>query len=229
LEGTGGIIKLKDTAMKKMFLLIVLGSMICTAGFAQEEEEEEKKGGFKKENLFTGGSITLSFFSGTTVLGATPHFGYRIANWVDGGLVFNINYTGVRDYIEFDDKVKQTTYGGGLFTRLFPVHFLFAQAQLEHNFIKFKYLPAPNGSYLPSTENFNATSLLLGAGYTQGREPGSNTFFYVSLLFDVIKNENSPYVDVVFDPNTQRKSVRGIPIIRAGVNIGLFEGGRRRR
>jgi hypothetical protein len=214
--------------MKKIILLICITCLVTGYAFAQEEETEENKG-FKKENLFTGGSITVSFFSGTTVLGATPHFGYRVAKWLDGGIVFNINYTGVRDYQEFDDKVRQTTYGGGLFTRIYPLNFLFVQAQFEHNFIKFKYTPGPGGFFQPFTENFDANSLLVGGGYTQGRDPESNTFFYLAVLFDVLKNENSPYVDVVFDPVTQQKSVRGIPIIRAGVNIGLFEGGGRRR
>jgi hypothetical protein len=213
--------------MKRLLLTALLFAAFAPA-FAQDEEEETKKG-FKKENLFTGGSITVSFFSGTTVLGATPHFGYRVARWLDGGLAFNINYTGVRDYIEFDDKVKQTTYGGGVFTRIYPVNFIFLQGQFEHNFIKFKYKPGNSGLYQPFTENYDANSLLVGGGYTQGRDPESNTFFYVAVLFDVIKDENSPYVDVVYDPVTQVKSVRGVPIIRAGVNIGLFEGGNRRR
>ena len=214
--------------MKKIMLLLCCMAVLSIPGFSQDEEPAEEQKGFKKENLFTGGSISLSFFSGTTVLGASPHFGYRIARWLDGGIVFNINYTGVRDYIEFDDKVRQTTYGGGVFTRLYPVKFLFAQANLEHNFTKFKYIPATNGTYSAFTENNDATSLLVGGGYTQGRDPSSGTFFYLSVLFDVMRNENSPYVDVEYNPNTGQKSVRTVPIIRAGVNIGLFEGRSRR-
>ena len=215
--------------MKKGILFLCCLSFFALKGFSQDEEPAEEKKGFKKENLFTGGSVSLSFFSGTTVLGASPHFGYRIANFLDGGVVFNINYTGMRDYIEFDDKVRQTTYGGGVFMRLYPLKFLFAQANLEHNFTKFKYSPAPNGTYAAFTDHFDATSLLVGGGYTQGRDPSSGTFFYLSVLFDVMRNEYSPYVDVKYDPNTGQKSVRSVPIIRAGVNIGLFEGSRNRR
>jgi hypothetical protein len=63
----------------------------------------------------------------------------------------------------------------------------------------------------------------LGAGYAQGRGQGSNTFYYISVLFDVLKNRYSPYVDVI-NLNTPQQRVTMTPIIRAGFNIGLFGG-----
>lgn len=209
--------------MKKIAFLLLSQLILLDVLQAQKEkDEDEEKKGFKKENLFTGGSATVSFFSGTTILGLSPYFGYRIANWVDAGVVFNVNYTGVRDYKEFDDKLKQTTFGGGAFTRLYPLNFIFLQCQYEHNFIKQKYTPSTN-FYLPYTEKVDAGSLLVGGGYTQGRQPGSNTFYYLAVLFDVMKDVNSPYVDRVYNPSTGEVSVRTAPIIRAGINIGLFE------
>jgi hypothetical protein len=106
--------------------------------------------------------------------------------------------------------------------------FLFLQGQFEHNFTSVKYRPFTN-QYLPYHNTVDANSLLVGAGYTQGRQPGSNTFYYVAVLFDVIKDLNSPYVDLVYDPVTGKKFARAIPIIRAGINIGLFEGRNRER
>lgn len=200
--------------------------MISANLFAQDEEEKEK--GFKKENLFTGGSVTLSFFGGGNIIGANPIFGYKLANFADAGVVVNFITSTQRDYLEFDDKVKQTVYGGGLFTRLYPVNFLFLQGQFEHNFIKLRYIPS-SSAYQPYKETKEANSFLVGGGYCQGRQPGSNTFYYVSILFDVIKDENSPYVDIAYDQFTGRTSVRAVPLIRAGLNIGLFEGRNRRR
>lgn len=208
--------------MKKLIFSMLMATVVSVA-CAQDDEEK----GFKKENLFTGGSVTVSFFSGTTILGANPIFGYKLANFADAGVVVNYIYSGQRDYLEFDDKVKQNVYGGGLFTRLYPVNFLFLQGQFEHNFISLRYIPATS-NYQPYKETVDANSLLVGGGYCQGRQPGSNTFYYVSILFDVIKNENSPYVDVVYDQFTGRKSVRAVPLIRAGINIGLFQGRNRR-
>lgn len=209
--------------MKKAGLLIVL-VFATTIIFGQDEKE----GGFKKENLFTGGSVTLSFFGGSTILGANPIFGYKLAEFADAGVVVNFISTSQRDYLEFDDKVKQTVYGGGLFTRLYPVNFLFLQGQFEHNFIKLRYIPSTS-NYLPYKETVDANSFLVGGGYCQGRRPGSNTFYYVAVLFDVIKNENSPYVEVAIDQSTGRRSIRAVPLIRAGLNIGLFEGRNSRR
>jgi hypothetical protein len=210
--------------MKKKLLGTFLLMVAVIAVNAQDEEERD--GGFKKENLFTGGSVTLSFFNGQTVLGANPVFGYRLSDWADAGISVNYVYNSSRDYYEFDDKLRQTVFGPGVFARLYPVKFLFVQGQLEHNFITQKYTPrAGSVSYISDKIKTDVSSLLLGAGFASGREPGSNTFYYISLLFDVLKNYNSPYVNVNYNPdNPAQQRVTMQPIIRAGVNIGLFEG-----
>jgi hypothetical protein len=215
--------------MKKISVLFLAFLMTITAvAQEREEEKEEKEKGFKAENLFTGGSVTLSFFNRQTILGANPIFGYKITDWLDAGLAFNYVYASARDYsgYNYGDKLRQTVWGPGAFVRLYPVKFLFIQGQLEHNFINQKYFPPGSGSTMKFKEEAN--SLLLGAGLAQGRERGSTTFYYISLLFDVLKNENSPYVDVTQNPSTFEKRVDILPIIRAGINIGLFQGRYRR-
>ncbi|MBA2248648.1 MAG: hypothetical protein H0W12_00485 [Chitinophagaceae bacterium] len=208
--------------MKKllMFLCFITYATLLFAQDNKDDNRGEKKSGFKKENLFTGGGVSASFFNGTTVLGITPHFGYSLTRWADVGFVFNLNYTSQRDYADYGDKLRQTVYGPGAFVRLFPVRFLFAQAQYEYNTIHLNYIPATGGSYAPAKTNLTAGSLLLGAGYTSGRSPGNNNYYYLSVLFDVLAQPNSPYVD-----NLQRS----IPIIKAGYNIALFQGRHRRR
>ena len=143
---------------------------------------------------------------------------------MDAGISLNFLYNGSRDYYEFDDKINQTVIGPGVFTRLYPLKFLFVQGQFEHNFNTLKYIPAP-GSLRPEDKvKVDANTLLLGGGFAQGRQPGSNSFFYFSVLVDVLKNVNSPYVNVDYDPVTGKQRVTMVPIIRAGVNIGLFQG-----
>jgi len=207
--------------MKKLITLYLVFSLFSIALLAQDEEEEKK--GFKKENLFTGGTVSVSFFNGQSLLGANPFFGYKLTNWLDAGIVLNYVYTWSRDYYQYDDRVRQTVWGPGAFLRLYPVSFLFLQGQLEHNFSKYKYI-YPGGS--PTENNTaDANSLLVGGGLAQGREKGSTTFYYISILFDVLKNVNSPYVSVTSNPsNPSERRVDMIPIIRAGVNIGLFQG-----
>jgi hypothetical protein len=200
--------------MKKSFLLLALFILSGSFLFAQQTEEAEQKG-FKKENLFTGGSISLSFFNNSFLIGASPVFGYSLTKWADLGLVGNYNYTSYRDYYTIEDKLHQSVYGGGVFTRLFPVRFLFAQAQFEHNWIHLKYIPAPGGGSSFS-QTLDGNSLLVGAGYTTGRDPdGRNVYGYLAILFDVLKESNSPYRDNLN---------RAIPIIRAGFNVPLFQG-----
>ena len=207
--------------MKKILFALMICSF-CTALFAQErdpENEPEKTGGFKKENLFTGGNVNVSFFNGTTALGVSPYLGYSLTNWLDAAVSLNFNYISQRDVYEYGDKVRQTILGPGAFVRVFPVNFLFAQAQFEHNFITQKYVKATTNSLPRDKFKTDVNSLLLGIGYASGKEPGNNTYYYISVSFDVLKLPNSPYVD-----NLQRT----IPIINAGFNIGLFQGRNRR-
>jgi hypothetical protein len=194
-------------------------SLVSVCVNAQDTEEEETKKGFKKENLFTGGSISLAFYNNTFLVGGSPVLGYSITNWADLGIVVNYNYTSYRDYnYIFNDKLKQYVYGGGAFIKLYPVRFLFAQAQYEYNFIKQKYIP---GSGTGTTQEYKAEagSFLVGGGYTTGRYGrGGNPFFYLAVLFDISNNANSPYTDGYG---------RTIPIIRGGIQIPLFQGGGR--
>ena len=195
---------------------------------ANEDEDrpplEEK--GFKKQNLFVGGNVTASFGSGYTVLGGSPMIGYKLNNYFDAGFAINYVYTGARGYplqtsqgIVYADKVRQHVFGPGVFLRAYPVPFLFAQAQFEQNFTHDKYVMGTQAQNV----NASAPSLLLGAGYASGRIKGGTTFYYLSLLFDVLKDPNSPYID--YD---SRGIARIQPIIRAGFNIGLFQRRQRR-
>jgi len=199
--------------MKKYVLLPVCLLLMTTFLHAQEEEEKER--GFKKEKLFTGGSISLAFYSNTFLVGASPVFGYNLTNWIDAGIVVNYNYSAYRDVYTFDDRLKQQVYGGGGFLKIYPLPFIFAQAQFEHNFLRQKYT-LPNGGGTSQTLKEEANSILVGGGYCTGRRPGSGMpFFYLSILFDVGDNVYSPYTDAYG---------RTIPIIQAGMQIPLFQG-----
>ncbi|MEO7264834.1 MAG: hypothetical protein ABIW38_07975 [Ferruginibacter sp.] len=203
--------------MKKIWYFLILSTVSFNA-LAQEktDENEDKPKGFQKDKLFTGGSLNLSFGNRTTALGISPYFGYSLNKYIDVAASVGVNYTSQRDPTGYGvgDKIRQTIIGPGALLRIFPVHFLFAQAQYEHNFIKYKYLSSPNSSYADYTANIEANSLLVGGGYSQGRRDGT-MFYYLSVLWDVANNANSPYVDELN---------RALPIFRAGIQIGLFQG-----
>jgi hypothetical protein len=209
--------------MKKAVIFLALISSFYAAN-AQDEEKRgnEKKGGFKKENLFVGGDVALGFSNISTTLGASPYFGYSINKYIDVAASFNFTYTSQRDYPAYGDKIRQTIYGPGAFARIYPLKFLFAQAQFEHNFVRQKYFPGSNSPYAADLTHVDANSLLVGAGYAGGRDEDNKNFYYISISWDLIRNENSPYVDGLG---------RAVPIIKAGYNIALFQGGggRRRR
>ncbi|MEO6638421.1 MAG: hypothetical protein ABIN25_09095 [Ginsengibacter sp.] len=205
--------------MKKILIVVLMA--LCINAYSQDERDENKviKKGFKKENLFTGGSVSAGFSSYSTVLGLSPQLGYSLTDWLDAGISLNFNYTSQRDYYNGGDKLRQTVYGPGAFVRIFPVNFLFASAQFEHNIIHLKYVPATNSSYTLEKYNLNANSLLIGGGYAGGKDRGNNTYYYLSVAWDILGDKNSPYIDGYGRSN---------PIIRAGYNIGLFQGHSRR-
>ncbi len=205
--------------MKRIFLITIL-SFSSVWLFAQTatdtDKEEVKTGGFKVENLFTGGNLNVGYFNGVTVLGITPQLGYNVTGWLDAGIVFGYTYTSQHD--DFGNKYRQSIIGPGAFARIFPVEFLFASVQYEHNFIRQKEI-TPYATY---PYNSDANSLLLGIGYTSGRERGyKQPYYYLSVSIDVLSDPSSPYRD---------RYNEIYPVVNAGFIFPLFQGrGRGRR
>ena len=189
--------------------------VVCLHVKAQTEKKEENeviKGGFKKENLFVGGNVALGLGSGNFSAGVGPYIGYSINKYIDAAVGLNYSYLSQRDYYT-TQKNRQSVIGPSAFVRLYPVKFLFAHAQYEYNFIKYKQI---YGNGIPdNVYKIKAPSFLIGPGFASGRDAYSKSFYYISVLFDVLKNKNSPYTD-----NLGRVT----PIIRAGYNVALFQG-----
>lgn len=206
--------------MKQFFLAFTLATL-CFSAIAQEEGNNDKrKKWFKKENLFTGGSIDLGFQTGYTMLGGIPHFGYSLNKYMDVAISLNVNYVSIRDYYSYGDKLRQTTLAPGVFMRLYPVNFLFGHIQYDRNFLKAKYIYPSSASQPSETQTLKSSSLLVGGGYCSGRDEDNKTFYYMSILFDVGKDKNSPYINY----DAANNETRVVPIFRAGMNIGLFQG-----
>lgn len=200
--------------MRFLFVIFLL-----VFGLVTQAQETQKTPGFKRERLFTGGSANLGFSNRYTALGLTPQLGYSLTDWADVGINFGVNYISQRDYYNFGDKLRQTTFGPGAFVRLFPLNFLFGVAQYEYNVIRQKYIPPTDYSQPSEINSVSANSLLVGAGYAGGRQGGSNTYYFLSIMWDLMDDKYSPYTDELG---------RSTPIIRAGYNIGLFQGRGRR-
>lgn len=198
-------------SMFKKYILLSTLFLFVLAGPAWSQNEKEP--GDWKKNLFTGGSVSFGIFNNTFLIGANPVFGYSLTDFADVALQVNYSYNSIRDYNGiFNNKLRQSTYGGGGWLRLYPVRSIFLQGQLEHNFIRQKSIPVLGP---PEVRSIDASSVLVGGGYTTGRwGKGGEPFYYLSVLFDVSGNLYSPYTDAFG---------RSVPLFRGGVQIPLFQ------
>jgi hypothetical protein len=193
--------------MKKIILsLLILISVKSLHAQDMYNDDYSENKGFKKENVFLGGSLSLGFGSGSFAIGGNPEIGYSFNQWLDGGLVFNINYFSQTDYYNNDIKYSNFNYGGGIFLRAYPLPFLFLQIQPEHNWITYtnKY------NDLVDKATYSANSLLAAIGYGQ-RIVGRGSYFF-TIGLDLLTNKYSPYLDGYGHP---------YPIIRGGFDIYL--------
>jgi hypothetical protein len=159
-----------------------------TFSFAQNTEEEEKDRGFKRDQLFIGSGINLGFFNGF-IVGLNPEVGYSLNRFIDVGIGTNVNLITQNDQ-NSPTTYRQWTFGGGPFVRIWPVNMLFIGGQFEYNSIRYS---VKSGGDIVYKENRTAPSILVGAGYGN-RTIGGNQF-YTSIMVDVLRNPNSPYID----------------------------------
>lgn len=200
--------------MKKIFLaaslLLAISPIFAQRAPATYTGDDEGSKGFKRENIFLGGSLGLGFASNTFNAGANPEIGYSLAQWLDAGVAFNLNYTSERadPYYNGNVRYRAFNYGAGVFTRIYPVNFLFLQFQPEINWIH--YNAKDFNSDITLNKTTNAASFIAGVGYTQ-RVVGQGSYFLMVGL-DLLNNANSPYRGY---NNVQ------VPIIRAGFDFYL--------
>lgn len=173
--------------MKKSLVLLLM-LMTSVFSFAQNTEEEEKDKGFKRDQLFIGSGINLGFFNGF-IIGLNPEIGYSLNRFIDVGIGTNVNLITQNDQ-NSPTTYRQWTFGGGPFVRIWPVNMLFIGGQFEYNSIRYSVKSDGNIVY---RENRTAPSILVGAGYGN-RTIGGNQF-YTSVMVDVLRNPNSPYID----------------------------------
>ena len=177
----------KNEHMKKALVLVLLLSTSLLS-FAQYEKDEEKDKGFKRDQLFIGSGINLGFFNGF-IVGLNPEVGYSLNRFIDVGIGANVNLITQNDQ-NSPTTYRQWTFGGGPFVRIWPVNMLFIGGQFEYNSIRYS---VKSGGDIVYKENRTAPSILVGAGYGN-RTIGGNQF-YTSVMVDVLRNPNSPYID----------------------------------
>ncbi|MET0244193.1 MAG: hypothetical protein ABW174_12025 [Flavitalea sp.] len=129
----------------------------------------------------------------------SPQLGYRFNRYLAAGVGVNALYSSFRSiYANGGGTASRTNYGvAGVnaFGRVYPIEFVFLQAQPEANYVWGK-----QKNYFENREyrlgGKIVPSLLLGAG---GAIPTGNTgAFIVMAQYDVLQNERTPYGDRVF-------------------------------
>lgn len=205
----------------KKFLLANIFAFIFIAAIAQNVPAVESDNKFfKQENFFAGGNVSILFFNNATFLGINPYFGYNITKWLDAAVSMNVNYISQRNYFIDNDKIRQTIYAPGTLLRIYPVKFLYAEGQFEHHFIHQKYIPPSNSGNFNQQFNYQVNTLLVGLGYASEREYDDDEFYFFSVSIDALLLPGSPYTNGNQHP---------YPIIKAGYNVKLFQGHKRRR
>jgi hypothetical protein len=189
--------------MKKRFAFILIFVSSLQVTYAQDDHMPVK--GFNKNRVFIGTSINLGLSNNFFNIGLNPEIGYSLTDWLDAGVVGNLNYFTQSSTFTKD---KNVNYGGGGFLRIWPINFLHLQIQPEYNWIS-SSRTFNNGA--PSTSFTNNTaSVLAGIGYGS-RQVGSR-FSHFTIMIDLLQEVNSPYRDQFGDPQ---------PVFRAGFGVYL--------
>jgi hypothetical protein len=173
--------------MKKALVFIWI---VFLAVAVQAQEEETPKKGFQKEKLFFGGTFGL-MFGDYTFINISPHLGYRFTKLFAAGFGINAQYVQFKDWDNGDEfQQKQTIFGLNIFGRLYPIPHLMLQAQPEVNYSygKITYYGPPKEEY--RLDAIIIPSLLLGGGAVI---PSGKGEMIISILYDVLQDENSPY------------------------------------
>jgi hypothetical protein len=173
-------------------------------------DDESFGNGFKKEHMFIGGNLGLGLGSYSFNAGISPELGYSFAQWLDAGVLINLNYTSVRADPYYNGNIRQRSfnYGTGAFARIYPLPFLFFQVGPEYNWIDYNLKNMSDGSTL--TAKTEALSFLAGIGY--GQRIVGRSSFRIAIMADLLNNPQSPYRD---------NNGVILPVIKTGFDIYL--------
>jgi len=170
---------------------------------AKKKKEEQK---FSPDKIIVGGGIGLSFGTITNI-SVMPKVGYRITENFSAGIGLGYNYFRWKDYFELQDvngntsyyDYKTSMYSASVWARYIVWRNIFAHLEYEHNFMSFwdyGFDQQGSGAIVANKINYNAGSLLVGAGI---RQPVGDRFAVTfAVYYDVLQNEYSPYYKRVF-------------------------------
>lgn len=174
-----------------------------------EAKKKQENRGFDPSKIIVGGFLGLSFGNVSNVYVA-PVVGYRITDKLAAGVDFSYSYYKYKDYYYLQNPItgetnyydySANTLSVGVWARYLVWGGLFVGAQLDQNYLSTTapgFDPNGSGNIINQKVKYNTPSLLLGAGY---RAPiGDRASMNISLMYDVLQQQNSPYYGLSFFP-----------------------------
>ena len=170
----------------KQLLLLLFVLFLGLVTYAQTTDSvavasvQENKSMNRKDNIYFGGNIGMSFGS-YTMIAVRPLLGYKFTPKLSGGIKLSYEY--VKD-TRYSSSYTTSNYGGSLFSRyrIIPPVYLHAE-YASINYQLYNLNGESNREWVPF--------LLVGAGYSQ--KVSSNSWLNFQILFDVLQSDKSPY------------------------------------
>jgi hypothetical protein len=147
-----------------------------------------------RDRVYWGGSVVFSMGGDVSTIGVYPMVAYKIRPKWSVGLEAGYEHV---SYDDFDQSADN--YGGSIFTRYRLIPRMYVHA--EYQMINYELFTSPTTS-----DREWVPFLLLGGGLST--MVGPRTWAYVEVLFDVLRDNHSPYDDWE-------------PFISAGVGVGF--------
>ncbi len=146
-------------------------------------------------HFFFGGGIGGGYSTYSSYIQLTPIIGYSVSPRFQIGTRLTYLHQWYKDYNNV--KYGYDIYGGSLFLRYVFWKMIYAQAEYE-------ILSVPDYNSPDANARRSVNSLFAGLGFMQ--PVGGKAFFTVSVLYNFLEDEYSPY---------------GNPLVRVGFGVGL--------
>ena len=196
--------------MRKWLFIPFLISCLVTANVALAQSDSNQNYSSKpktplKDKLFLGGNFGLGF-GDITYINISPQVGIHVSDRFSfgAGLIYQYlrNNRPPAPLSPFD----QTTIGGDVFGRYSLIDNVFIGTEFQVLSTKIPYID--NTSLYPEITKVHYTIPIWFVGGGIRQPVGSNSYFLISGMYDLIQDVNSPYQPSNF-------------IISAGFSIGL--------
>ncbi len=167
--------------MNKLYLLIALCFAIHTQTLGQQTDSENKsKANQTIDRWQLGGDLALSFGT-VTYVNLSPRLGYRINEKLTLGAGVVYNYLSDNRFKGFEFS----NYGGLIFANYAVIPELMLVTEYQSLSVE-RYSEFNNAKFRTPVNIF-----FVGAAYRL--QLGGKSFGYISLLYDVLEDINSPY------------------------------------